>query len=136
MTFKKLRNDEKVSLDAHKSSITRISFSVEKGTGIYVPFNHKVGRNVDFVGTFGWIKCNILMNENLTVVIYNAAFGTMFFYALGFIPKCKVYDIFSTAQVTLKLRSRSSQICNLLPLFSVLRIFDLNSKNRRGKEEL
>lgn len=100
--FEKYRNDDRASLDAHKSSITGISFSVEKGTGIYVPFNHKVGRNADFVGTFDWIKRNILMNENLTVVIHNAAFETMFFYALGFVPKCKVYDTLSAAQMTLK----------------------------------
>ena len=100
--LEKYRNDNKASLDAHKSSITGISFSVEKGTGIYVPFNHKVGRNADFVGTFDWIKHNIFMNENLTVVIHNAAFETMFFYALGFIPKCKVYDTLSAAQMTLK----------------------------------
>ena len=96
------RDDEKASLDAHKSSITGISFSVEKGTGIYVPFNHKVGRNADFVGTFNWIKNNILLNKNLTMVIHNAAFESMFFYALGFIPKCKIYDTLSAAQMTLK----------------------------------
>lgn len=100
--FEKYRNDDKASLDAHKSSITGISFSVEKGTGIYVPFNHKVGRNADFVGTLDWIKTNILLNENMTVVIHNAAFETMFFYALGFVPKCKVYDTLSAAQMTLK----------------------------------
>ncbi len=100
--FEKFRNDDKASLDAHKSSITGISFSVVEGTGIYVPFNHKVGRNADFVGTFDWIKRNILMNENLTVVIHNAAFETMFFSALGFVPKCKVYDTLSAAQMTLK----------------------------------
>ena len=100
--FKEYRNDNKASLDAHKSSITGISFSVEENTGIYVPFNHKVGRNADFVGTFEWIKNNILLNENMTVVIHNAAFETMFFYALGFIPKCKVYDTLSAAQMTLK----------------------------------
>lgn len=96
------RDDDKASLDAHKSSITGVNFSVVEGTGIYVPFNHKVGRNADFVGTFDWIKRNILMNENLTVVIHNAAFETMFFYALGFVPKCKVYDTLSAAQMTLK----------------------------------
>lgn len=100
--FEKYRNYDKASLDAHKASITGISFSVEKGTGIYVPFNHKVGRNADFMGTFEWIKNNILLNENMAVVIHNAAFETMFFYALGFIPKCKVYDTLSAAQMTLK----------------------------------
>ena len=100
--FEKYRNDDKASLDAHKSSITGISFSVVEDTGIYVPFNHKVGRNADFVGTLDWIKTNILLNENMTVVIHNAAFETMFFYALGFVPKCKVYDTLSAAQMTLK----------------------------------
>ena len=100
--FEEYRNDNKASLDAHKSSITGISFSVEENTGIYVPFNHKVGRNADFVETFEWIKNNILLNENMTVVIHNAAFETMFFYALGFIPKCKIYDTLSAAQMTLK----------------------------------
>lgn len=96
------RDDDKTSLDAHKSSITGISFSVVEGTGIYVPFNHKVGRNADFVETFEWIKNNILLNEKMTIVIHNAAFETMFFYALGFIPKCKIYDTLSAAQMTLK----------------------------------
>ena len=100
--FEEYRSDYKASLDAHRSSITGISFSVEENTGIYVPFSHKVGRNADFVETFEWIKNNILLNENMTVVIHNAAFETMFFYALGFIPKCKIYDTLSAAQMTLK----------------------------------
>lgn len=51
----KYRDDEKASLDAHKSTITGISFSVSKGTGIYVPFRHKVGRNADFMDIWSWI---------------------------------------------------------------------------------
>lgn len=116
--LEKYRNDNKASLDAHKSNITGISFSIEKGTGIYVPLNHKVGRNADFVEAFNWIKCNILMNENLTVVIHNAAFEIMFFYALGFIPKCKVYDTLSAAQMTLKTRTEFRKLsdCGLKKL--------------------
>lgn len=96
------RNDKKSALDAHKSTITGMSFSVSKGSGIYVPFHHKVGLNADFVETWEWIKQNILMNENLTLVIHNAAFETMFFYALGCIPQCKIYDTLAAAQMTLK----------------------------------
>lgn len=96
------RDDEKSALDAHKSTITGMSFSVSKGSGIYVPFHHKVGLNADFVDTWQWIKENILMNENLTVVIHNAAFETMFFYALGCVPQCKIYDTLAAAQMTLK----------------------------------
>ena len=97
--FTEYRSDPKSSLDAHKSTITGISFSVEKGTGIYVPFQHKVGINADFVETWKWIRQNILMNKNLTVVIHNAAFETMFFYALGCVPQCKVYDTLAAAQI-------------------------------------
>ncbi len=96
------REDAKASLDAHKAKITGISFSVSKGTGIYVPFRHKVGRNADFVDTWEWIQNNILMNENLIVVIHNAAFEAMFFYALGCVPQCKIYDTMAAAQMTLK----------------------------------
>ncbi len=96
------RNDEKASLNAHKSTITCISFSVSKGTGIYVPFHHKAGMNADFVDTWEWIQNNILMSEKLTVVIHNAAFETMFFYALGCVPQCKIYDTMAAAQMTLK----------------------------------
>ena len=144
--FEEYRNDNKASLDAHKSSITGISFSVEENSGIYVPFNHKVGRNADFVETFEWIKNNILLNENMTVVIHNAAFETMFFYALGFIPKCKIYDTLSAAQMTLKTHTEFRKLndCGLkklvpellkveLPTFESVtegRFFDkLNSKD-------
>ncbi len=96
------RNDEKSALDAHKSTITGMSFSVSKGSGIYVPFHHKVGLNADFVDTWNWIRNNILVNEDLTVVIHNEAFETMFFYALGCVPQCKIYDTLAAAQLTLK----------------------------------
>ena len=106
------RNDEKSALDAHKSTITGMSFSVSKGSGIYVPFHHKVGLNADFVDTWQWIKENILMNENLTLVIHNAAFETMFFYALGCVPQCKIYDTLAAAQMTLKTRTEFRKLAD------------------------
>ncbi len=98
----KYRDDEKASLDAHRATITGISFSVSENSGIYVTFHHKVYKNADFVDTWNWIQNNILVNENLTVVIHNAAFETMFFYALGCVPQCKIYDTLAAAQLTLK----------------------------------
>ena len=106
------RNDEKSALDAHKSTITGMSFSVSKGSGIYVPFLHKVGLNADFVDNWDWIKQNILMNENLIVVIHNAAFETMFFYALGCVPQCKVYDTLAAAQMTLKTQTEFRKLAD------------------------
>ena len=106
------RNDEKSALDAHKSTITGMSFSVSKGSGIYVPFHHKVGLNADFVDNWDWIKQNILMNENLIVVIHNAAFETMFFYALGCVPQCKVYDTLAAAQMSLKTQTEFRKLAD------------------------
>lgn len=96
------RNDGKSVLDAHKSTITGMSFSVSEGSGIYVPFHYKGSVNADFVNTWDWIQSNILMNEKLIVLIHNAAFKTMFFYVLGCVPQCKIYDTLSAAQLTLK----------------------------------
>lgn len=123
------RNDEKSALDAHKSTITGMSFSVSKGSGIYVPFHHKVGLNADFVDTWQWIKENILMNENLTLVIHNAAFETMFFYALGCVPQCKVYDTLAAAQMTLKIKTEFRKLsdCGLKKLVPELLNIELPS---------
>ena len=40
------RREEKAALDAHKSTVTGVSFSVSAGSGIYVPLRHKseIGR--------------------------------------------------------------------------------------------
>ena len=68
------RSDEKASLDSNKSEITGISLSVEYGTGIYVPLRHRNYDNADFNEVFSFIKEEILLNENKTVVIHNVAF--------------------------------------------------------------
>lgn len=96
------RRDEKASLDSNKSEITGISLSVEYGTGIYVPLRHRNYDNADFNEVFSFIKEEILLNENKTVVIHNVAFESSFFYALGVVMRCKVYDTMAAAQLTLK----------------------------------
>ena len=96
------RSDEKASLDSNKSEITGISLSVEYGTGIYVPLRHRNYDNADFNEVFSFIKEEILLNENKTVVIHNAAFESSFFYALGVVMRCKVYDTMAATQLTLK----------------------------------
>ena len=42
---KRYRKEEKASLDAHKSRIVGISFSVSEGDGVYLPLAHQVGNN-------------------------------------------------------------------------------------------
>ncbi len=98
----KYRGDKKAALDSNKSEITGISLSVESGTGIYIPLRHQNYENADVNKVFSYIKQNILLNENKTVVIHNAVFESSFFYALGVVMKCKVYDTMAAAQLTLK----------------------------------
>ena len=43
--LEKYRAEERAALDAHKAEITGMSFSVSEGSGIYVPFRHRAGRN-------------------------------------------------------------------------------------------
>ena len=65
------RNDHKAALDSNKAEITGISLSVENGTGIYIPLRHRNYDNADFNEVFPYIKQNILLDENKTVVIHN-----------------------------------------------------------------
>jgi len=96
------RSDKRAALDSNKSEITGISLSVESGTGIYIPFRHKNYQNANVDEVFSYIKQNILLDENKIVVIHNAVFESAFFYALGVVMKCKVYDTMAAAQLTLK----------------------------------
>ena len=41
------RDEERAALDAHKSIIVGVSFSVAEGTAIYVPLTHRCGQNVN-----------------------------------------------------------------------------------------
>ena len=50
------RSDEKAALDAHKSDITGMSISVEKGTGRYIPFRHRVGVNADITTVMEYLR--------------------------------------------------------------------------------
>ncbi len=43
----KYRNEDKAALDAHKSHIVGISFSVAEGSGVYLPIAHRVGQNAE-----------------------------------------------------------------------------------------
>ena len=57
------RNEDKAALDAHKAHIVGCSFSVEEGTGIYVPVAHKIGTNIEaeILTSFCEISCQTAM---------------------------------------------------------------------------
>ena len=96
------RSDKKAALDSNKSQIIGISLSVQSGTWIYIPLLHRNYDNVNVPNIWEYIKNCILLDENKTVVIHNAAFESAFFYALGVVMRCKVYGTMAAAQLTLK----------------------------------
>lgn len=53
----KYRNEDKAALDAHKSHIVGISFSVGEGSGVYLPIAHRVGQNAEnLIGIWDWLS--------------------------------------------------------------------------------
>ena len=61
------RNEEKAALDAHKSHIVGISFSVEEDTAIYVPLTHKIGTNADIASVMKFLT-EFAANPNIIKV--------------------------------------------------------------------
>jgi DNA polymerase-1 len=46
-TDEKYRNEDKSTLDAHKSHIIGISFSVDEGSGVHLPITHRIEQNAE-----------------------------------------------------------------------------------------
>jgi DNA polymerase-1 len=96
------RNEERAALDAHKSHIAGISFSVSEDSGIYVPLTHKVGENVtDSVALWDYLA-EFFANKNVVKIAHNLAFESAFLYARGIVVQEPVYDTIAAAQLTLK----------------------------------
>jgi len=100
------RDEERAALDAHKSHITGISFSMSKGSAVYVPLTHKIGGNaVEQESLWDWLKEEVFQNREITKVAHNLNFESMFLYAQGIILQSPVYDTIAAAQMTLKSNS-------------------------------
>ena len=95
------RDDDKAALDPAKSHITGCSFSVEEGSGIYVPVAHKVGTNINKEEFMEFLMA-FLTNTNITKVAHNIAFESLFSYASGIVIMPPVYDTICASQMTLK----------------------------------
>ena len=95
------RNEPKAALDPAKSHITGCSFSVDAGTGIYVPAAHKIGTNIDQVEFYGFLR-DFLTNPHIIKVAHNISFEAMMSYAKGIVIQPPVYDTIAAAQMTLK----------------------------------
>ena len=95
------REDETASLDPHRSHIAGCSFSVQEGTGIYVPVAHLAGSNIDKETFFGFLA-ELVSSDRILKVIHNAAFESQMLYHLGIVIREPVYDTICASQLTQK----------------------------------
>ena len=95
------REEDRAALDPHKSHIVGCSFSVEEGTGIYVPIAHKIGTNIDKDEFFAYLR-DFLSDKGRIKIAHNIAFESCQSYHQGIVIKAPVYDTLCAAQMTLK----------------------------------
>ena len=89
----KYRDDPKAALDPHRAHIVGVSFSVEEGTGVYVPVAHKTGGNIENADAlWAWLKGSLFESKSVVKAAHNLAFETMFLYAMGILVKSPCYD--------------------------------------------
>lgn len=101
--MEKYRNEEKAALDAHKSEIVGMSFSVTEGSAIYVPLRHGVGRNAENAqAVTEYLREHLFESKSIIKVAHNLAFEAMFLYARGIVLQPPCYDTIAAAQMTLK----------------------------------
>ena len=78
------RDDTKAALDPAKAHIVGVSFSVEEGTGVYVPVAHKAGGNIENADAlWTWLKGSLFESKSVVKAAHNLAFEAMFLYAMG-----------------------------------------------------
>ncbi len=98
----KYRNEDKAALDAHKSHIVGISFSVAEGSGVYLPIAHRVGQNAEgLTEIWVWLAC-FFTGAFVTKIAHNLAFESQFLYARGIVVQEPCYDTIAAAQLVYK----------------------------------
>jgi DNA polymerase-1 len=96
------RREEKAALDAHKSHIAGISFSVAEGDAVYLPIAHRSSSNAENL-TDIWIWLSgFFADPAVTKVAHNLAFESAFLYARGIVVQEPCYDTIAAAQLIYK----------------------------------
>ncbi len=98
----KYRNEDKAALDAHKSHIAGISFSVSEGSGVYLPVAHRVGQNAEGLTEIWTWLANFFTSTAITKIAHNLAFESQFLYARGIVIQEPCYDTIAAAQMVYK----------------------------------
>jgi len=97
------RDEPKAALDAHKSHIVGVSLSVSDGTAVYLPFAHRIGKNVQSRDEMlQYLTAAVFENPTVVKVAHNLSFEAMFLYALGIVVCEPCYDTIAASQLTLK----------------------------------
>jgi len=98
----KCRKEEKASLDAHKSHIVGISFSVAEGNGVYLPLAHRSGQNaIDPEAIWEWLA-GFFADPVITKIAHNLAFESAFLYARGIVIQEPIYDTIAAVHLIYK----------------------------------
>ncbi|MDR2712256.1 MAG: bifunctional 3'-5' exonuclease/DNA polymerase [Clostridiales bacterium] len=96
------RKEEKAALDAHKSHIVGISFSVAEGDGVYLPIFHRIGQNASgLIEIWEWLAA-FFADPTIIKIAHNLAFESAFLYARGIVIQEPVYDTIAAAQLIYK----------------------------------
>lgn len=98
----KYRKEEKAALDAHKSHIVGISFSVAEGSGVYLPISHRVGQNAEELTEIWVWLIDFFTSASVTKIAHNLAFESQFLYAQGIVVQEPCYDTIAAAQLVYK----------------------------------
>lgn len=64
------RSDDRAALDAHKSHIVGISFSVAEGTAVYTPLTHRIGENLSSPELWEWLE-GFFSDPSVTKIAHN-----------------------------------------------------------------
>ena len=98
----KYRREEKAALDAHKSHIVGISFSIAEGDGVYLPLAHTAGENAaDPEAVWEWLA-GFFTDPTITKIAHNLSFESSFLYARGIVVQEPCYDTIAAAQLMYK----------------------------------
>ena len=98
----KYRKEEKAALDAHKSHIVGVSFSVAEGSGVYLPLTHRFGENAtDQTAIWAWLA-GFFADPEVIKIAHNLAFESTFLYARGIVVQEPCYDTIAAAQLIYK----------------------------------
>ena len=94
------RDDSKAALDSNRSHIVGCSFSVKRGSAVYVPVEHLIGSNVDRREFYDFLR-EFLTDDTIVKIAHNIAYEAMQSYGQGIVIQPPVYDTMAASQMIL-----------------------------------